>query len=377
MSYRVDLYAVFMFLGIVQGIFLCLFFFSRENRKIKANVFEGLMLASMILCLVEIFLNYTGYIINFLFLVDFSEPVAFLIGPCFYLLVISLIQGEIRPKQYGHFAPPVLYLLLLIPFFLLPEDTKYNCWISAYKLDLPYRPGVQDPRIFWITDHATEMTLLSLIIYSILSLIKIAQAFRVRKESFRQTTNPVFRNLRNGIIQVISVTIFVIVIKIFNENDTGDHVFSAYMSILIYFTSFRVIRQSGFFKQPSLAEPLKYKNSTVTPEAHQSILLKLKEIMDHEKPFLQGSFSLPDLAHRVGTTVHTLSQIINEGLGKSFFEMTALYRVEEAKLLLKAQRNVKVEEIAEQVGYHSKSSFNNAFKKITGMTPSEFRESDR
>jgi AraC-like DNA-binding protein len=375
MSYRVDLFAVFMLLGIVQGIFLCLFYFSAENRKVKANLFEGLMLASMILCLSEIFLNYTGYIVNCLYLVDFSEPVAFLIGPCFYLLVISLIRGNIDLKHYWHFAFPVLYLLLLIPFFMLPEDMKYNCWVSAYKLDLPYRPVEYDARIFWITDHATELILLSLMVYSVLSLLKIVQLFRLRNEPVWKTTNPVFRKLRNEIIQVISVTLFVIVIKIFNEKDTGDHVFSAYMSILIYITSFRVIRQSGFFKQPSLAAPSRYKNSTLTPALHQSTLQKLKEVMEREKPFLKGSFSLPELAQRLGTTVHTLSQVINEGLGKSFFEMTAVYRVEEAKNLLKAQRNIKVEEIAEQVGYHSKSSFNNAFKKITGMTPSEFRES--
>ena len=95
--------------------------------------------------------------------------------------------------------------------------------------------------------------------------------------------------------------------------------------------------------------------------------------MRDEKPFLQPGFSLPDLAQRLGTTVHILSQVINENLSKSFFEMTAAYRVEEAKKLLKEKQNIKVEEIAEQVGYNSKSSFNTAFKKITGKTPSEFR----
>jgi AraC-like DNA-binding protein len=53
--------------------------------------------------------------------------------------------------------------------------------------------------------------------------------------------------------------------------------------------------------------------------------------------------------------------------------MVAVYRVEEAKRLLKEQPHVKVEEIAEQVGYNSKSSFNTAFKKISGKTPSEYR----
>ena len=56
-----------------------------------------------------------------------------------------------------------------------------------------------------------------------------------------------------------------------------------------------------------------------------------------------------------------------------FFEMVAEYRVSEAKSLLRDHPNIKVEEIAEQVGYNSKSSFNTAFKKLTGTTPSEFQ----
>ena len=95
--------------------------------------------------------------------------------------------------------------------------------------------------------------------------------------------------------------------------------------------------------------------------------------MEQRKPYLQTDFSLPELASQLKLTVHQLSQAINNGLGKSFFEMTAEYRIEEAKILLKEKSHIKVEEIAEQVGYNSKSSFNTAFKKITGVTPSEWR----
>ena len=95
--------------------------------------------------------------------------------------------------------------------------------------------------------------------------------------------------------------------------------------------------------------------------------------MDTEKPFLNPTFSLPDLSDKLKVSVHQLSQAINEGLNKSFFELTAECRVNEAKRLLKDQPNIKIEEIAEQVGYNSKSSFNTVFKKITGKTPSEFR----
>jgi AraC-like DNA-binding protein len=163
-------------------------------------------------------------------------------------------------------------------------------------------------------------------------------------------------------------------IKIFNEADTGDHMVGAYVAAVIYFTSFGVIRQSGFFKQASLTDS-RYRGSVISPEVQQNILRKLSDVMRNEKPFLSSDFSLPDLAQRLGTTVHTLSQVINEGLGKNFFEMTAEHRVEEAKRLLKEYHHIKVEEIADRVGYNSKSSFNNAFKKITGMTPSGFRDS--
>lgn len=379
MQYRLDLFAVFIFLGIVQAIFLSVFFFSGDNRKVQANIFHGLMLVSMTLCLVEIFLMYTGCITQCLYLVDFSEPFSFAIGPCFYLLVLSLIQGKVEKKHYWHLAFVLVYTVCIIPFLLQPEVVKYNSWIESYQPGLPFKDYTYDRgdgRIFWITDHHTLLTVISLGLYSLLSLIEVAKAFRQRKESFLRPANPVLRKLRRGVLQVVSVIALMLVIKMLHENDTGDHWLAAYLSVTIYLTSFSVIGQSGFFKQPSLAEPQKYRSSAVTPEMHRGLLQKLAEVMEREKPFLNSGFSLPDLAQRLGTTVHILSQVINEGLNKSFFEMTASYRVEEAKKLLKDRRNIKVEEIADQVGYSSKSSFNNAFKKITGMTPSEFRAAD-
>jgi YesN/AraC family two-component response regulator len=183
----------------------------------------------------------------------------------------------------------------------------------------------------------------------------------------------VLKNFRVGTIQISLTILLTLLVKAFHPNDTGDHIFAAYMAIAIYITSFRVMRSSGFFKAPALTEADRYRNSQLAPDLQNSVLQKLKKIMMEEKPFLSPEFSLPELAEKIGTTVHVLSQVINSGLGKSFFEMTAEYRVEEAKSRLVRQKNIKVEEIAEQVGYNSKSSFNTAFKKITGVTPSEFR----
>jgi AraC-like DNA-binding protein len=375
MTYRIDLFALFIFLGIVQAAFLSFFFFSKENRKLQSNVFHGILLISMAACLLEIFLMYTGYIVECLYLVDFSEPASFLIGPALYLMIISQVKGKPLGRKYlWHFAFPILYFLLFLPFLLSSEDCKYNSYIYSYHPNLPLRDiSGGDPRWFAITDYHTELTLFSLALYGALSLIEVMKAFKNKHESFLHPANPILKNFRMGIIQIISILILIVVVKIFNQNDTGDHLFAAYIAVTIYLTSFSVINRSGFFKQTSLNEQQKYKSSTLTQEQLQSTLQKLKQVMEMEKPFLRPNFSLPDLAHKLNVSVHTLSQVINDGLGKTFFEMTAEYRIQEAKILLKNQLNIKVEEIAEQVGYNSKSSFNTAFKKITGKTPSAYR----
>lgn len=111
MSHRVDLFSAFIFLGIVQAIFLCLFFFSNENRKIPANFFQGLMIAALAACCFEILLCYTGFIEDMLWLVDYSEPLAFFIGPSFFLMIVCLRAKQdvngiciLLPQQFGWYC---------------------------------------------------------------------------------------------------------------------------------------------------------------------------------------------------------------------------------------------------------------------------------
>ncbi len=378
--YRIDLFAIFIFLGIVQAVFLSVFFFSKENRKVPSSIFFGVLMLSMALCNLEILLNYTGYIVRVLYLVDFSEPIAFLIGPSFYLMVRSQSRGSIHRADYLHYAFALVYLIMIIPFFLLPEDVKFNSWVESHGLDLPMRPYDYrdgDPRSFWITDHHTLLAITSIVVYGVLTLWEVVRVFRLKKESFFRPRHVVLKNFRTGTVQITVTILLTLLVKWLHPNDTGDHIFAAYMAIAIYMTSFRVMRSSGFFKAPALTEADRYRNSQLTPDHQNAILQRLQRVMSEDKPFLSADFSLPDLAEKVGTSVHVLSQVINSGLGKSFFEMTAEYRIGEAKTLLVTRKNIKVEEIAEQVGYNSKSSFNTAFKKITGFTPSEYRNTNK
>ncbi|MDX1667550.1 MAG: helix-turn-helix domain-containing protein, partial [Saprospiraceae bacterium] len=82
-----------------------------------------------------------------------------------------------------------------------------------------------------------------------------------------------------------------------------------------------------------------------------------------------------ELAEMLDLPAKTLSQVINESLDQHFFDFINQYRIEEAKRLLCLSKNsfTTILEVMYAAGFNSKSSFNTAFKKHTGTTPSQFR----
>jgi AraC-like DNA-binding protein len=85
------------------------------------------------------------------------------------------------------------------------------------------------------------------------------------------------------------------------------------------------------------------------------------------------------LAEKLNTNKSYLSQVINEYFRKNFSTFVNEYRVKEASRLLleKESENYTIEAIANSVGFKSKSAFNSAFKKFTGITPSYFVNSTK
>ena len=104
---------------------------------------------------------------------------------------------------------------------------------------------------------------------------------------------------------------------------------------------------------------------------------KLQKLMETEKLHLDSNLTLPLLAKKTAVSVHHLSQVINEKLSQNFFEFVNSYRVEEAKQMLldPDRKHLNISAIGFEAGFNSNSSFNSVFKKLTGMTPSQFRNS--
>lgn len=156
-----------------------------------------------------------------------------------------------------------------------------------------------------------------------------------------------------------------------------------FVSVFMYAIGYMGLRQPEIFYGPynqnltvdGLTKK-KYEKSALTPEKAEEYLQKLRHVVAREKPFLKSEITLPELAKHLAISPHHLSQIINEQLRQNFFEFVNSHRIEEAKKLIidPENKNVNIAEIAFEVGFNSLSVFNTAFKKHTGMTPSQFRE---
>ncbi|WP_299712849.1 AraC family transcriptional regulator [uncultured Tenacibaculum sp.] len=103
----------------------------------------------------------------------------------------------------------------------------------------------------------------------------------------------------------------------------------------------------------------------------------LKKYMEAEEPYLNPDLTIRKLAEHMKMPMRDLSVLINQKLNQHFFDFINEYRIEKAKKILSdvTKTKVTVLEILYEVGFNSKSSFNTAFKKHTGKTPTQYRKS--
>ena len=88
-----------------------------------------------------------------------------------------------------------------------------------------------------------------------------------------------------------------------------------------------------------------------------------------------ANLSLGLLSRAISENEHYVSHVINEALDTSFYELVNRHRIGHAQRMLLAEPHRSVLDVALGVGFNAKSTFNGAFRRLTGMTPSAFRAS--
>ncbi|MEI8046899.1 MAG: helix-turn-helix domain-containing protein [Bacteroidota bacterium] len=376
---------LFIFLGVFQGIFLSWFFIKNSQNNRKANLYQGLLLLFLSLCIFEEWLNNTGYIVRTFYLTNFSEPYSFALAPLLYIYVRSSLNPGDKIKSWWHFVIPAVWFFYMIFQYIQPDVVKYNDYVHTKHPEWGYLDeGINaissDPLGF--RRYTNELLAIQLIVYISVVITMVFKKFRETGQSFFNATNEVLIIMRNTTLHFLLIILIFLGTKFYfgMGSDVGGYFIALYISFMIYSTSFQVLNRSDFFNRPVsfLTFPLlKYQKSSLSEENKETILSKIRAEMEGKEYFTNNLASLSGLAKQINESSHHVSQVINEKLNKNFFELLASYRVEHAKKLIREDKDTRltVEELAELVGYNSKSSFNNAFKAITSKTPSEYRKS--
>ena len=133
---------------------------------------------------------------------------------------------------------------------------------------------------------------------------------------------------------------------------------------------------SATVKPSASAVEGKYSHSNLSTEQKEVLIFRIQEIMSRPENICQQDFTLGKLAKLADSNTSYVSQVINEHYGNAFSNVLSCYRIREACRRINDETmqysQITIEAIATSVGFKSRTSFINAFKRETGLTPSEY-----
>lgn len=370
-----NLISYIMFLGIFQGALLSLVINIRIYKKNSPFRILGWFLLLQSIITLDNYLCYTGLMKHLLFFNDSTEPLVLLLGPSIYLFIFGLLERKpITFKKYGfHILPSVLYFVSQLRYYLNPLPVKLNAYIGAYfpKMQKAAVPDSVDYTYHWIKDEFRWLVLLSFIIYIIASIRVIyIHMYKNNTSTTKNALSDKYSFTRN-MTTMFLVLFFIIFIVYWNfEDDTGDHYITTLVNFVVVLISFVMLLESRFFQNSWIAD--KYETSRIKNDSFS--IKEIEEYIKNEKYYLLKSASLKDLATVLGSNANYISQTINANTNLNFNDFINQYRVEESKkrLLDEKYNHLTIEAIGNSVGFKSKATFYNAFKKYVELSPKAF-----
>jgi AraC-like DNA-binding protein len=365
-----DIYEIIRIITVFQFTFFAFFLiFHKKGRRISNMIFS-VFLFSKALCFSRgIFMKYPEQVFNFLpeaFYVTISFE--FLLGPALYFYVRSLAYRDFKFKK--------IHLLHLIPFLLHWIFMTFNFYI--------YSPEVQkellvNRQVLNIYEYHTITVLIYVHFMAYTGVcLYVLSGYKNRLKELYSSIEHVRLSWLN-MITFAFLCIWGISFINYIARFFGIYIsIIPQISIFLIFLFGNIIVYKGL-KHPDIfngiEEKPKYAQSKLTAEKSKIHLDTLLDYMKKHRPYLTPGISIEELSQKLSIHPRYISQEINFYLNKNFYDFINEYRIEEAKNLFSDPANKKktILEILYEVGFNSKSVFNNAFKKHTGVTPTEFR----
>jgi len=373
-------------IGLVQGLYLMIALLSHQQGNKTANRWLVAFIGSFTVMTLAGITFESGIYEQHPWLFTSITGALYLTGPSIYFYTCTLIDSpRFRLVDLLHFAPFILYTgYMLYINSLLPdiEIIKGLKYLNKRHQSEPFVNGVPWAPIFKIVH---------VVVYLVVSL-RLLQGFNQKlKYNLASLAKVKLEWLRILLYAFAGWMIFTLVLigfvhiggyyYLFHQVDTMA---TTGVIAIIFLIGFMSIRQPEIIsgevvkiEKQSLTpiKASKYQKTGLSTEKTKALYEQLKTFMETEKPYLDNEITLAKLSQKMTLSPHQLSQVINEQAKKNFYDFINAYRVAQAQrlLLTKEYAEYTILHIAYESGFKNKNSFNRAFKKMTQMTPSEFK----
>lgn len=353
--------------GIIQGISFCIVSFKHKNRSFPNRIFAALMIL-ITLDLAGAYFDISDTAREFPRLYNFNTSFPFLYSP-FVFLYIKAVSGKMksfRLRDILHAFPFLTHLAIYSPIFGSSEDLRNM---------VPGTIGIENATINILPDYPA--LILQTALYHYLMLRHIA----MYRKNHTRTTPGAEKRLLPWMILVFSVSLFsyITFFAFMFSGSIQQYVYEILFTVVIYFSAYKLLSMPEIFSGNTLKNNYPTTGTTNRSETQDQLIERFTVYIETSKIYLEPDITIGEICERIGTPVHRISRALNRRTRKNFYCILNEYRVEEAKRKLRdtdlSDRSVLA--IGLDSGFNSKSSFNDVFKKITGVTPTEFRSNAR
>ncbi|WP_223609337.1 AraC family transcriptional regulator [Chryseobacterium sp. OSA05B] len=346
-----------------------LLFFSPWGQNLKANRWLAVFFFLMGISFLEI--SFGEWAERFTQIRIGLNSFQFIMAPSLFLSTVSFVNPN---KSFGrkdllHFLPFLIFLVIVLLGF--PSSTNPMV-IKIFSI------GSTD---FLLRD-LLPLQLAVYIILSYLVLIHHKRNLRILKTSASETN---YSWLGYFLLVLTFVLFFWINDALIGQTLMLKAMPIAYTSAVFFLASYSIkqhhtleFNTKQLIENPSLLEISPYeppkKKARLNKAELSELSVELNKLMHEENIFLDNELSLPILANRLGISVHDASYMIREVTGNNFYNYINSQRIEQSKRLLASGKTERLNMvgIAFASGFNSKTAFNTAFKKFTGMSPTEY-----
>lgn len=375
-----DFISILLILSVGQCLFLLFIIVSNKNRSKVANWSLAVLLVA-----------FAWYQLEFLLIRSkLDAEYSFVYGTRYgsWLLVGPLILLYSRASLIGNYKLNWSYIIHFLPFIILTLFLPliFDGWLTKRSVDygmLTVFDNWNREPVTW--KHYTFGSIFGLQFLHALGYLIFAyyETSSFRKQSFQSNSNinsQLFKTqkfLLSGAAVTIGLCSLFIAYQFFTRDyrRNADYFYVIPMVFIVYGIIYRTIRfPNSVLYLEDIIPKIKYEKSSLPDQVAVEYLKKLEVKVQQDKIYRNSELRLNDLAESLEISRHHLSQVINDKLNQSFFDYINAYRVKEAKKLIIEAENRNMLEIAFAVGFNNKNSFNNAFKKNTGMNPTTYKK---